>query len=117
LCIGYDENQLKDYLLKYNPNEVVLLTLWDDHKDSKVDGFKVVIGDIGKRASFDDNEFDFVITFSILEHINDLQSAFIEIKRILKPEGYFVSLFGPAWSRHWGHYFYAKPGDPMFDSC
>ena len=117
LCIGYDENQLKDYILKYSPRSVVLLTLWDDHKDSNIDGFKVVIGDIGKRTSFKDNYFDFVITFSVLEHISDLESAFIEIKRILKPQGYFASLFGPAWSCSVGHHFYANPGNPLFDFC
>ena len=117
LCIGYDENQLKDYILKYNPKGVVLLTLWDDHRDSNIDDFEVIIGDIGKKTLFDDNSFDFVITFSVLEHISDLENAFIEIKRILKPEGYFASLFGPAWSCHWGHHLHANPGNPFFDFC
>lgn len=117
LCIGYDESQLKDYILKYDPKSVVLLTLWDDHKDSNIGGYEVVIGDIGKKTQFKDSSFDFVITFSVLEHISDLESAFIEITRILKPEGYFASLFGPAWSCQWGHHFYANPGNPLFDFC
>jgi SAM-dependent methyltransferase len=117
LCIGYDEDQLRAYVLKYKPKEVVLLTLWDDHQDSSIKGYEVVIGDIGKRTTFEDNSFDFVITFSVLEHISDLESAFIEISRILKPDGYFASLFGPAWSCSVGHHFYARPGDPLFDFC
>ena len=117
LCLGYDESQLQDYILKYEPASVVLLTLWDDHKDSSIDGFEVVIGDIGKRTPFEDNDFDFVITFSVLEHISDLNNAFIEIKRLLKPEGYFASLFGPAWSCHWGHHCYANPEEDLFNFC
>lgn len=117
LCLGYDESQLQDYILKYKPNKVTLLTLWAGHKDSKMDGYEVVIGDIGKKTPFNDNEFDFIITFSVLEHINELEKAFIEIRRILKPKGYFASLFGPAWSCHVGHHFYANPGDPLFDFC
>ena len=109
--------KLKDYILKYSPQSVVLLTLWNEHKDSSIDGYEVVIGDIGKRTPFKKNDFDFVITFSVLEHITDLEGAFIEIKRILKPEGYFASLFGPVWSCHWGHHFYANPGNPLFDFC
>lgn len=115
LCIGYDEAQLRDLILKYNPRGVTLLTLWDEHKDSNVDGFEVVIGDICERTAFNDDEFDFVITFSVLEHLSDLERAFIEIKRVLKPEGYFASLFGPVWSCNVGHHIYANPGHPLFD--
>jgi SAM-dependent methyltransferase len=117
LCIGYDENQLKEYILRYNPKKVVLLTLWDDHKDNQIDDFETVVGDIGKRTTFKDSEFDFVITYSVLEHINDLENALIEIKRILKSDGYFVSVFGAAWSCHWGHHLYACPGNPLYDFC
>ena len=97
--------------------DVVLLTLWDEHQDASIEGYDVVIGDIGQRTSFDDNTFDFVLTFSVLEHISDLESAFIEISRILKPNGYLASLFGPAWSCSVGHHLYARPGDPLFDFC
>lgn len=117
LCIGYDETQLRDLIMKYRPKSVTLLTLWDDHKDSSIAGFDVVVGDIGERTSFKDNSFDFVITFSVLEHIGNLEGAFTEIKRILKPDGHFASLFGPAWSCHWGHHFYANAGHPLFDFC
>lgn len=115
LCIGYDETQLKDYVLKYQPASVVLLTLWEGHKDSRIEGYRVVVGDIGKRTSFAADSFDFVITLSVLEHINDLEGGFAEIRRILKPNGYFASLFGPAWSCNVGHHIYANPGHPLFD--
>lgn len=36
-----------------------------------------------------DNEFDFILSNHVLEHLNDWWSAFTEIARILKPGGYF----------------------------
>ena len=52
LCIGYDEHQLNEYILKYDPKEVVLLTLWDYHQDSNIKDYNVVIGDISKRTVY-----------------------------------------------------------------
>lgn len=114
LCIGYDQKQLKKYVSKYRPKEIVILTLWEDHKDALSEN-KVIIGDISKKTPFEDNEFDFVLTLSLLEHVIDLRGAFKEIRRILKPEGYFASFFGPVWSCHVGHHFYADPGNKLYD--
>jgi len=42
------------------------------------------ISDAGK-IDFPDNFFDLVISFGVLHHLNDLKSAFAEIKRVLRP--------------------------------
>jgi SAM-dependent methyltransferase len=115
LCIGYDEAQLTQLVLKYNPRDVTLLTLWKGHKDIIFQNYHVHVGDISKKTPFEDSEFDFVLTFSVLEHVNELENAFIEIRRVLKPCGYFCSLFGPVWSSPYGHHLYASPGNPSFD--
>lgn len=36
---------------------------------------------------YKDNEFDYVVCISVLEHIADLDKAVLEIKRVLVPEG------------------------------
>ena len=95
LCIGYTSEEVNEYIKKYEPEEIVCLTLWTDHNDAKVDGYKLIIGDITKTTPFADNEFDAIITLSLLEHVSSLKDAFSEIRRILKPDGFFYSYFGP----------------------
>lgn len=115
LCIGYTSEEIDEYIKKYKPEEIVCLTLWTDHNDAKIDGFELIIGDITKTTPFADNEFDAIITLSLLEHVSSLKDAFTEIRRILKPDGFFYSYFGPCWSSCVGHHIYAKPGDPLLD--
>jgi len=115
LCIGYAVEEIKEYIEKYEPKEIICLTLWTDHNDANIDRYKLIIGDITKKTPFDDNEFDAIITLSLLEHVSSLKKAFSEIKRILKPDGFFYSYFGPSWSSCVGHHLYAKPGDPLLD--
>jgi SAM-dependent methyltransferase len=40
--------------------------------------------------TFSDNRFDLLINSDVLEHVNDLDKALSEIKRVLKPGGYHV---------------------------
>ncbi len=42
------------------------------------------------KTSFDNNSFDAIICFSVLEHILALDNAIKEITRILKPKGQFI---------------------------
>jgi ubiquinone/menaquinone biosynthesis C-methylase UbiE len=39
---------------------------------------------------FPDNNFDIVLSFGTTHHIHDWPKALSEIKRVLKPEGYFI---------------------------
>lgn len=41
-----------------------------------------------QECGFEDNFFDFVLMFQSLEHIHNLNALFVEIKRIIKPDGY-----------------------------
>jgi len=43
-----------------------------------------------QQLSFDDNSFDFVLSFDVLEHITDYMQAFQEIYRILDKDGIFL---------------------------
>jgi len=52
------------------------------------------VGDITKRIIFNNNQFDLVYSNSVIEHILDLNGAFSEIYRILKPGGLSVHYYG-----------------------
>lgn len=42
---------------------------------------------------FGDNEFDFVTSLSVIEHVNNLNKNISEIYRVLKPGGFFILTF------------------------
>ena len=39
---------------------------------------------------FQDNEFDIILSFGVMHHISNWLDALGEIRRVLKPEGYFI---------------------------
>lgn len=55
---------------------------------------KFIVSDAAK-TNFPDNSFDIIIGNSFLHHFYDLPAAIKEFKRILKPDGLFVSLHEP----------------------
>lgn len=44
------------------------------------------------NTNFPDESFDAVVAVSVLEFVPDIQKAITEIKRILKPEGVFITI-------------------------
>lgn len=44
------------------------------------------------QTNFPDNNFDAIIAVSVLEFVPDIHKALMEIKRILKPEGVFITI-------------------------
>jgi ubiquinone/menaquinone biosynthesis C-methylase UbiE len=53
----------------------------------------------GTRLPFEDGQFDIVATNKVMHHIPDWQSAFAEMVRVLKPNGYLIynDLVYPKW--------------------
>jgi len=118
LCIGFSQDDLKEFVEPYNPARIVCLTLWDDgHKDAKIDKYELVIGDISKRTDFNENTFDAIVTLSLFEHLIDINGALYEMRRILKENGYLYAHFGPAWSCAVGHHIYANEEDELLNFC
>lgn len=60
-------------------------------KDDNVENeyLKFFIADVTK-LSFEDREFDMVLSFDVLHHIPNWDKALNEICRILKPEGFYI---------------------------
>ena len=56
---------------------------------------------------FGDDDFDIVLSFQVMHHISNWLDALKEIKRVLKPMGYFiyVDLLYPKWTAKIGKMF------------
>jgi SAM-dependent methyltransferase len=115
LCIGFSELEIEQLVAKYGPSKITALTNWVGHGDSMVKKFPLVIGDITKRTEFPDNSFDAILTLSVLEHLDDLHSAFDEMTRLSRKNGEMIHVFGPAWSCAYGGHLYAQPNDKLLD--
>jgi len=80
-----------------------------DHTDSKVDLYYD-----GKKLPFDDNYFDCVVSFEVLEHVFNIEELLSEIKRVMKKGGYGIFLvpaetllFRIVWY-FWKNYYVGK---------
>jgi len=115
LCIGFNEAEIGEYVEKHAPRRIMVLTNWADHADAQIQRFPLVIGDICKRTSFEAGSFEAILTLSLMEHLSDLESGLVEMKRLLRPGGHLFASFGPAWSSPYGHHLYLTGGVPLLD--
>src|SRR5262249_10449051 len=58
------------------------------------------------RLPFDDASFDAVLSTDTLEHAMDLDLAFAELARVLKPGGSLLTRFGPLFRSPHGYHLY-----------
>ena len=72
-------------------------------KESLNSDVDFVFDDITQRTKYDDETFDIVYSTSVLEHIKDLDKAFIEMYRILKKGGLMIHNYNPFFSPNGGH--------------
>jgi len=63
----------------------------------------------GFSLPFQDNSFDYVVTYGFLHHIEDLRALLTEVRRVLKPHGLFIA-FEPSarypWLNLWLDYIH-----------
>jgi ubiquinone/menaquinone biosynthesis C-methylase UbiE len=64
---------------------------------------KFIRGDITCQSGFSDNEIDIIYSGSVLEHVRDLDAAFKEMHRILKPGGLIIHCYNPFFCPNGGH--------------
>lgn len=55
------------------------------------------------KIPFPDHSFDIVVSNQVFEHVEDIDMALAEIKRVLKPGGLFLSLFPTQETWYEGH--------------
>jgi SAM-dependent methyltransferase len=58
------------------------------------------------RLPFADGSFDAVLSTNVFEHVMDLDLAFHEIERVLKPGGSLLTRFGPLFYSPHGYHLY-----------
>jgi ubiquinone/menaquinone biosynthesis C-methylase UbiE len=57
------------------------------------------------NLAFPDAYFDAAYSLNVLEHINDLEGAYREVRRVLKPGGLLYLDASPIWTSYRGHHF------------
>lgn len=74
---------------------IIALDISQEELDYNHDVDKKIAFDItsGNKVPLDDNSVDMITSRSVLEHLINLDNAFSEVSRILKPGGKFISLF------------------------
>ncbi|MCP4633003.1 MAG: class I SAM-dependent methyltransferase [candidate division Zixibacteria bacterium] len=55
------------------------------------------------KTGFNDNEFDFITSYNVFEHVDNTENVVMEMKRILKPGGIFALVINIFTSLSGGH--------------
>lgn len=89
------ENHLAKLILQQNPAQYIKADLYPTSNDIQ----KVDLLDM----PFEDNTFDFLIANHVLEHVNDLETALLEIHRVVKPHGWVIlqTPYSPSLEKTW----------------
>jgi SAM-dependent methyltransferase len=74
-----------------------------DHENSKIDYFYD-----GRALPFQDEFFDAVVCFEVLEHVFNIEEVLAEIYRVLKPGGQLLISIPFAWEEHEIPYDFAR---------
>jgi len=64
---------------------------------------------------FPNETFDIIVSLAAFEHFNDLDKAFLEMYRVLKPNGLLYTKFGPIWSSAWGHHLWITHNGQVYN--
>ncbi|RED44287.1 methyltransferase family protein [Aestuariispira insulae] len=66
-------------------------------------GVEFVTGDVTECPALPDCSFDMIVSISCLEHIQDLDKAFSEMHRLLRPGGWMLHSLNHFWSENGAH--------------
>ncbi|WP_431237371.1 methyltransferase domain-containing protein [Mycolicibacterium aichiense] len=58
---------------------------------------------VGERLPFEDESFDAIVSFDVLEHVQNVEATMAECRRVLKPGGAFYLVF-PGFYQPWEHH-------------
>lgn len=65
--------------------------------------WQVRTGD-GQNIEYPENSFDLIVSVAAFEHIPSPEKCLEEVRRVLKPGGFFATTFSPIWSGIIGHH-------------
>ena len=94
LYIGAGDWRLFRFLKGHNYERYVAFDIADKLLENHPWKVEKIVGDAEKELPFEDNSFDVIMAFFVLEHIDNLKNIFYEVYRILKP----------GWTRVIGHF-------------
>lgn len=82
------KENLKDYteIIGIDMNDIALENAKEEFKDDKIEFIKMD----AESLNFEDNTFDMVCLSNSIHHLPNVQKVFNEMKRVLKPSGYFM---------------------------
>lgn len=93
------DNSYDGALAGYRPMEAAF---YQDYVERHPD---FAYADITKTTPFEAQSFDWIQSSSVIEHIADLEAAFREMHRLLKPGGLIIHDYNPYFSLNGGHAF------------
>ena len=95
-CIGNKSLLTSKKILYFAPENCVIKWL----KRNKMDVTTADLYNVDAQLKLDiqktglpDNSYDFVICNHVLEHVDDVMTALMEMKRIIRPGGFFICSF------------------------
>jgi len=108
LEIGCGSGKLVRALAHFCPEASVTgidpyLKEWWETGEKSGANWQIRIGD-GEDIKYPADTFDLIISVAAFEHIPSPEKCLEEIKRVLKPEGVFMTTFAPIWSGIVGHH-------------
>lgn len=87
LDLGSGDGRLYEQLKKINPDAYVACDCAQELLTKHPGRIKKVVCDLEKDRPFEDQSFDLLSAFFLLEHIENIDHFFSEAYRILKPQG------------------------------
>ena len=78
-------------------------TLFDEKQKSNIDSKVVFVEDDITNSALQEESFDILCSWETLEHITDIENAFSNMRRILKPGGIAFHEYNPFYSLNGGH--------------
>lgn len=109
LDVGSGLGQYSAALLRTGAREVVSLEIQEQkaawsQEHFRADGVRAVVGS-ATALPFADQTFDSAFSQTVFEHIDDVETAFREVRRVLRPGGVFVLSYNYLHHRGGHHLF------------
>lgn len=70
-----------------------------------------IAADLREPLKLDHEPADLLVSFSVLEHLRDMDRSFEIMRPLLKQDGWFGSLWGPMWASFTGDHIAAELGE------